>query len=310
MRTTPNGLPDAANSSKTGTLPDRKFRYMIAAPLGAQTLPEGKTVTSAPFLVSPRSRVGREMREARRPHRGMVFWLTGLSGSGKSTLAHRVEESLFAQGWDILVLDGDNIRQGLCRDLGFSSEDRTENNRRVAELARIFMLHGAVCLCAFISPLENNRQNLERTLGMGKRGVIAGNGGGAQSGESRQSRALRSRFFIPVFAWPALFRIRADLGQLYGFKKFADSRDESFSLVTGADGSVVIPEKPFSITDKIPFLKEAGFGRFIIDLSGPVLKKAQYRDLMRAITEGTPLPGISRFNWKDGFFQMTERAGE
>jgi putative protease len=83
-------------------------------------------------------------------------------------------------------------------------------------------------------------------------------------------------------------------------------RGEHFSLITAADGSLVIPEKPFSITDKIPFLKEAGFSRFIIDLSGPVLKKADYRDLMKAVREGVPLPRASRFNWKDGFYQPAE----
>jgi putative protease len=135
----------------------------------------------------------------------------------------------------------------------------------------------------FVSPLENNRQNLERTLG--------------------QSRKARAVFFIPVFAWPPLFRIRSDLGKVYDFKTFSDSRGEHFSLVTGADGSTVIPNTPFSISDKIPFLKEAGFKRFIIDLSGLGLKKGDYRDLMRAVSEGTPLPHVSRFNWKDGFFQ-------
>ncbi|MDR2744169.1 MAG: adenylyl-sulfate kinase [Desulfovibrio sp.] len=116
-------------------------------------------------LVIPRSHVNRDMREARQPHRGMVFWLTGLSGSGKSTLAHRAEESLFARGYNIFVLDGDVIRRGLCRDLGFSPEDRTENNRRAAELARLFMLAGAVCLCAFISPQQAARQQAREIVG-------------------------------------------------------------------------------------------------------------------------------------------------
>ena len=133
----------------------------------------------------------------------------------------------------------------------------------------------------FVSPLENNRQNAERTL--------AGN-------------SLRSRVFIPVFAWPSLFRIRADLGHVYDFKALRDSRDEYFSLLCGPEGSTVIPQQPFSITDKIPFLKEAGFRRFIVDLSGPPLKKNDYKDLMRAIENGVPLPGVTRFNWKDGFY--------
>ena len=143
----------------------------------------------------------------------------------------------------------------------------------------------------FVSPLENNRQNLERTLG-----------GGGRSPHGWP----RSLFLVPVFAWPPLFRIRADLGPVYGFNRFADNRDEHFSLITSPEGSLVLPEKPFSIIDKIPFLKEAGFSRFIIDLSGPALKKADYRDLIRAVQEGVPLPRTSRFNWKDGFFQPDE----
>ncbi|MDR2478964.1 MAG: U32 family peptidase [Treponema sp.] len=177
---------------------------------------------------------------------------------------------------------------------------------------------------AFISPLENNRQNLERTLSPGAGGHAArpsaadvrrhesGRGGTKPSGGGmeRHSRALRQMFFVPVFAWPPLFRIRADLGPVYDFSSFSGGRGENFSLVTGPEGSLVLPEKPFSITDKIAFLKKAGFSRFIIDLSGPVLKKSSYRDLMRAVTEGVPLPNMSRFNWKDGFYQNEETAGE
>jgi putative protease len=139
----------------------------------------------------------------------------------------------------------------------------------------------------FVSPLENNRQNLERTLG--------------------ENPKMRAMFFVPVFAWPALFHIRSDLGKLYDFKTFSDSKEGDFSLVTEQDGSTVIPRVPFSITDKIPFLREAGFKRFIIDLCGQAVKKGDYRDLMKAVSGGTPLPGISRFNWKDGFFQSSEQ---
>jgi putative protease len=138
-----------------------------------------------------------------------------------------------------------------------------------------------------IPPLENNRQNLERTIGT-------------------DSRQLRSVIFVPVFAWPALFRIRADLGRIYDFKTFSDNREGNFSLLCESDGSLVIPEKPFSINDKIPFLKEAGFRHFVIDLSGPPLKKTNYKDLMRAVDNGAPLPRISRFNWKNGFYQKEE----
>jgi len=136
----------------------------------------------------------------------------------------------------------------------------------------------------FVSPYENNRQNLERAL------------------DKEKQRRLREFVFVPVFAWPVLFRIRADLGKVYGFKSFQDSRGELFTLCREREETLVIPERPFSITDKIPFLKEAGFRRFIIDLSGPVLKKKAYKDLMRSAESGVPLPDISRFNWKDGFF--------
>jgi putative protease len=137
---------------------------------------------------------------------------------------------------------------------------------------------------AFVSPLENNRQNLEKTV----------------------SRNRRSLVFITVFAWPALFRIRADLSSVYQFKHFSDSRDERFSLLSDPGGSLVLPETPFSIVDKIPFLKEAGFGRFILDLSGPPLKKVDYRNLINAVKNSAPVSGTSRFNWKDGFYQEKE----
>ncbi|GHV87139.1 peptidase U32 [Spirochaetia bacterium] len=138
----------------------------------------------------------------------------------------------------------------------------------------------------FISPLENNRQNLERTVGPGRRALT----------------------FITVFAYPALFRIRSDLSKVYGFKDFSDSREEQFTLVSGPDGSVVYPEKPLSLVDKIPFLREAGFSRFILDFSGPPLKKTAYRDIVKAAKDAIPLPDISRFNWKDGFYQQAEGA--
>ena len=150
---------------------------------------------------------------------------------------------------------------------------------------------------AFVSPLENNRQNLERTLGMESRKKED------KGGRKRQSKsALNSKFFITVFAWTPLFNIRANLSSVLNFDTFADNMDEEFFLETSPEGSRVYPRKYFSIIDKIPFLKEAGFGRFIIDLSGQALKKSNYRDLMRTVNENAPLPQSSRFNWKDGFY--------
>jgi len=150
---------------------------------------------------------------------------------------------------------------------------------------------------AFVSPLENNRQNLERTLGMESRKKED------KGGRKRQSKnMLNSKFFITVFAWTPLFNIRANLNSVLNFDSFADNMDEEFLLETSPEGSRVYPKKYFSIVDKIPFLKEAGFGRFIIDLSGQTLKKSNYRDLMRSVNDNAPLPQSSRFNWKDGFY--------
>jgi putative protease len=160
----------------------------------------------------------------------------------------------------------------------------------------------------FISPYENNRQNLERTFSFAGEREDGPAKAGRRRGLTGKTSALRSLVFVPVFAWPSLFRIRADLGALYDFGEFSDSQGEAFSLVTGPEGSLVIPEKPFSIIDKIPFLERAGFKRFILDLTGPVLKKGLYRDLMRAVKEGVPLSGAGRFNWKNGFYQVKENA--
>jgi putative protease len=166
----------------------------------------------------------------------------------------------------------------------------------------------------FVSPLENNRQNLERTLGARSVNARSQNTpryhDNKRSGKGKKRIAtgpsliniLHSRFFLTVFAWPPLFNIRADLGNILNLKTFTDNRNEVFSLVTSPEGSRVYPKGYFSIVDKIPFLKEAGCGRFIIDLSGAAFKKTDYRDLMQSIEGNTPLPHSSRFNWKDGFF--------
>ncbi len=89
-----------------------------------------------------------------------MLWFTGLSASGKSTLAHAVEESLYGFGCRTFVLDGDNVRHGLCRDLGFSLDDRAENLRRVGEVAKLFLEAGTIVLAAFISPLRLEREKV------------------------------------------------------------------------------------------------------------------------------------------------------
>ena len=116
-------------------------------------------------LLAPHSLVSQEMREAQQNHRGMAFWFTGLSGAGKSTLAHAAEAVLFQKNYRVAVLDGDVIRSGLCSDLGFSMDERRENNRRVAELSKIFVRNGIICLCAFISPSAAFRQDARRIIG-------------------------------------------------------------------------------------------------------------------------------------------------
>ena len=91
-------------------------------------------------------------------HHCFVVWFTGLSGSGKSTLAHAVREELRARGCPATVLDGDDVRRGLCADLGYSAADRHENVRRVAEVARLFVESGSIVLTALISPLVEDRR--------------------------------------------------------------------------------------------------------------------------------------------------------
>ena len=111
--------------------------------------------------------VTRTRRELQSGHRGAIIWFTGLSGSGKSTLAHAVEEVLYQQGSRTFVLDGDNVRHGLCSDLGFSNRDREENIRRIGETAKLFMEAGVIVLTAFISPFRADR---ERVRGMVEHG--------------------------------------------------------------------------------------------------------------------------------------------
>ena len=111
------------------------------------------------------SRVSRQEREALNGHKGAVLWFTGLSGAGKSTLAHAVEERLHNMGVHTYVLDGDNVRHGLCGDLGFSDIARRENIRRIAEVAKLFADAGIVVITAFISPFREDRAVARNLLG-------------------------------------------------------------------------------------------------------------------------------------------------
>jgi len=109
--------------------------------------------------------VTRERRAELNQHKSVVLWFTGLSGAGKSTVAHAVEERLYAMGCRTFVLDGDNVRHGLCGDLGFSDEDRIENIRRVGEVAKLFLDSGVIVLTAFISPFIADRQKARDLVG-------------------------------------------------------------------------------------------------------------------------------------------------
>jgi len=108
------------------------------------------------------SYVSREDREKLHGHKGAVVWFTGLSASGKSTIAHLAEKELHKRGCSTYVLDGDNIRHGLCSDLGFSPEDRAENIRRIGEVVKLFVDAGIIVLTAFISPYQKDRERVKR----------------------------------------------------------------------------------------------------------------------------------------------------
>jgi putative protease len=155
-----------------------------------------------------------------------------------------------------------------------------------------------------VSPLENNRQNLERTFPRPERDSLS-------RGPHTRGPHLRHLVFVTIFSRPSLFRIRRDLGASYKFNFFSghrtEGRDETFRLVSDREGTMVYPSEPFSIVDKTPFLREAGFTRFILDFSSAPLKKAEYRDIMEAVKRAAPLSGVSRFNWKDGFFRDAKK---
>ena len=113
--------------------------------------------TKATNIVWHAHTVTREEREQQFSHRGCTIWLTGLSGSGKSTIANALDAELVKRGIRSYVLDGDNVRHGLNKDLGFSPEDRTENIRRIGEVAKLFTDAGIINVTAFISPYREDR---------------------------------------------------------------------------------------------------------------------------------------------------------
>jgi len=109
--------------------------------------------------------VSKEMRNEQRKHGSFLVWFTGLSGAGKSTLANHLELALHEKGITTYLLDGDNVRQGLNKDLSFKHEDRSENLRRVGEVANLMVDAGVVVLAAFIAPFRNDRENIRRIVG-------------------------------------------------------------------------------------------------------------------------------------------------
>ena len=110
-------------------------------------------------------RVPRNLKEERNNHKSRVLWFTGLSGSGKSTIANATEKLLFDEGFQTYILDGDNVRMGLNKDLGFSPEHRTENIRRITEVAKLFADSGSLVLTAFISPYLEDRLQAREIIG-------------------------------------------------------------------------------------------------------------------------------------------------
>jgi adenylylsulfate kinase len=121
--------------------------------------------TKAPNIAWHQATVTREARERQTGSASAVLWFTGLSGSGKSTLAHAVEDELYRIGCRTFVLDGDNVRHGLCGDLGFTDADRKENIRRVGEVSKLFVEAGVVVLTAFISPFQADRERVRALMG-------------------------------------------------------------------------------------------------------------------------------------------------
>ena len=140
--------------------------------------------------------VSREQREQQHGHQGVVLWFTGLSGSGKSTVAGALEQALHRAGVSSYLLDGDNVRHGLCRDLGFSDADRKENIRRVGEVAKLMIDAGLVVLTAFISPHRAERQSVRERVARDPKGLYKK----ARAGELRNFTGIDAVYEAPEAA--------------------------------------------------------------------------------------------------------------
>lgn len=155
--------------------------------------------------------VTRARREKINKHRSICLWFTGLSGAGKSTLAHAIEERFHQRGCRTYVFDGDNVRHGLCSDLGFSQKDRAENIRRIGEMAKLFVDAGVIVLTAFITPFRADRQRVRALLGEGdfieiycrcpievcEQRDVKGHYRRARAGEIREFTGISSPYEVP-----------------------------------------------------------------------------------------------------------------
>ena len=137
------------------------------APVGEESEPKEERETS-PDVTWQGLNIDRAEREEQNDHKSAVLWFTGLSGAGKTTIASTLEERLFERGYQTMHLDGDNVRHGLCGDLGFSAADRTENIRRIGEVARLFFEQGNITLCTFVSPYQEDRDRVRDLMPEGR----------------------------------------------------------------------------------------------------------------------------------------------
>ena len=145
---------------------DRVTNVTVGAGMIIDRVVRGKAAgPKSKNIAEARGTVRRQDREAMLGQRGHTVWLTGLSGSGKSTIAYEIERQLAARGRLCVVLDGDNVRHGLNRDLGFSADDRTENIRRIAEVARLMNRTGVIAITSFISPYTKDRRDAREIIG-------------------------------------------------------------------------------------------------------------------------------------------------
>ena len=143
------------------------FRIVGGGTISMEGYPDQRDLVTvrATNITASVTQVDRNARWGRNGHKGAVLWMTGLSGAGKSTIAREAEKILFLKGYNVYVLDGDNVRGGLNSNLGFSPEDRAENIRRVGEVAALFADAGIICLASFISPYASDRERAHTAAG-------------------------------------------------------------------------------------------------------------------------------------------------